>query len=105
MIVLSRATQNTAVHKAKMQSARGVPDKCADPTVVGSFEGASSEDSADFSAGGSTSGVDILEDCKGMCRYFRSCMAQLVYVPSCMAQLIHAPSCRWLFSIETYPGR
>jgi hypothetical protein len=50
-----------AVHKAKMQSAKGVPDKCGDPTVVGSFEGSSSEDSSGFSVDDWASGVDILE--------------------------------------------
>jgi hypothetical protein len=59
IIVLSNATQNTAVHKAKMQSARGVPDKCASP--AGSFKGASTGASSGFSVDDRVSGVDILE--------------------------------------------
>lgn len=59
IIVLSSATQNTAVHKAKMQSARGVPDKCAAPIVFSSFMGASSGGSSGFSVNDRVSGVDI----------------------------------------------
>jgi hypothetical protein len=55
MIVLSNATQNTAVHKAKMQSARAVPDRCAAPSFVGASTGVDSG----FSVDNRVSGVDI----------------------------------------------